>query len=222
MRLLQAKLHRKVILRATFKATMGEPGFRILFNLASGLAWPTEKKDPAMTSIARRLCLVIVITFFANGASRADSGSIALVADLYKTFLWQAVVSPPTHRMAEATFGAPLQQQSLRVLEKYFVIKLAHQLHEDAACAKRTHELCQLSFDPIFASQDPVVADLTITAQGPELVSVEYRPPPGDRIVRLEFQMSFERGQWRIANISYPTLGPTSLRAVLTPSAGAH
>lgn len=137
------------------------------------------------------------------------------VARLYKDFAWQALVSPGSAPEAVKVFGQAVSDRPRAVLNRYFDPSLARLLAKDNACVRKTREVCNLDFDPIFGSQDPAVTDLTIKAIRPGQVQVEFKYPSTEQLIRLDYRLRMVGGRWRIADIAYPTIGPRSLRAVL-------
>jgi hypothetical protein len=46
-------------------------------------------------------------------------------------------------------------------LDKYFDKQLSSLIARDNLCKQRTQEICKLDFDPIYASQDPEIKNIT-------------------------------------------------------------
>ncbi len=90
-------------------------------------------------------------------AAKADPET-AVVAKLYEDFAWQAMTGQPD------LFGQDVSHLNRRALEQYFAPALADLLLQNAACEVKYQGICNLDFDLLFASQDPLVSDLEITA----------------------------------------------------------
>jgi hypothetical protein len=143
------------------------------------------------------------------GTARAESAK-SVVARLYKDFAWQALSSQ------SELFGDVLANQKKAVLERYFSPDLAALLLQDAACQAKTREICNLDFDPIFASQDPSVTDLEIGDAKSNTVPVEFKSPASNDAVRVNFKMTMVGGAWKISDITYNSMKQTSLKKLLS------
>lgn len=162
----------------------------------------------------KRVIAVIGIAFFtaAPGAAApsARSAEVAVVAALYKAFSWQAISD------ADRLFGKQLTQQEEAVLRRYFAPELASLLVEDRRCIDRSGEVCNLDFDPIFASQDLGVADLSIASTGRGIVTVQFTYPSNGEKSRLEYHMLKLGKDWRIDDIRYRGWDNASLKQLLS------
>lgn len=76
--------------------------------------------------------------------ARPDAGA-AVVAQLYKDFAWEALVSD------RARFGEGLAHQKPTVLERYFDPTLVALLVGDAECQVKVQGICNLDTDLLFA-----------------------------------------------------------------------
>lgn len=164
------------------------------------------------TVLNRALCAISFALIFvapAAAAPRIPDEQVAIVGSLYKSFAWQVLSS------SSSVFGKPLTQQENSVLRHYFDLELASLLVKDGRCAAKTGELCNLDFDPIFASQDPAAADLTISSMPGDIVAVEFTYPSSGGKVRLEYRMARKENGWRIDDISYPGMSDASLKQLL-------
>jgi hypothetical protein len=164
----------------------------------------------------RRLWLLVGLlasqALSAHGAVHA-TGPSAVVAKLYKNFAWEALGS------TDATFGAPLSEQPLAVLDKYFDSTLSSLLINDAACVQRTHgDECNLDFNLMFASQDPSVSDLEIEPLGSDRVAVTFTYPSNGEKIRLEYVTVQTPSGWRIRDIIYHNQNDESLVRLLSHS----
>ena len=158
--------------------------------------------------------LLLAAASAAHAASDADPRSgLAVVERLYKDYGWQAIVAPRAD--ANSAFGKELNWQSKAVLETYFDPALAALIVQDANCKIKTHELCQLEFDPIFSSQDPSAADLRVKQLAPDRIAVEFRYPSNGEMIHLEYLLGTHAGQRRIVDVVYRNLGNASLKTIL-------
>ena len=165
------------------------------------------------TVIKRGITIVGIALLSTNqgfAAPKSSGEEIAVVASLYKAFAWQAISG------ADAIFGKQLAQQEDPILRRYFDPELASLLIEDQRCIKRTREVCKLGFDPIFASQDLGVSDLSIASQGRGLVSVEFTYPSNGEKARLEYRLVKRGKDWRIGDIRYRQWDNASLKQMLS------
>lgn len=165
------------------------------------------------TAIKRFIAFIGIVLFTtAPGAAApsAQSAEVAVVAALYKAFSWQALSD------ADELFGKPLTQQEEAVLRRYFAPELASLLVEDRHCIDRSGEVCNLDFDPMFASQDLGIADLSIAATGRGLVTVEFTYPSNGKKNQLEYRMVKRGKDWRIDDIRYRGWDNTSLKHLLS------
>lgn len=166
---------------------------------------PTRKFPIALTVAPTAL----ICTALAAAAPRASDEQVAVVGSLYKSFAWQVLSN------SGSVFGKPLTQQEGSVLRHYFDQELASLLVKDHDCAAKTGELCNLDFDPIFTSQDPAAADLTIRSMPRDIVAVEFTYPSSGEKVRLEYRMTRKENSWRIDDIRYPGMSDASLKQLL-------
>lgn len=167
-----------------------------------------------MDKLVIRLLLSVVLVFSA-GALRAQgphagaSGPApddreTLIRKLYKEYLPQYVKN-------EYWFDKP------NTLEKYFGPRLISLFLRDERCKARTHEICNLDFDPIIAAQDfdekyPYSLEIEkLTQPGPPRYQITFSNL-GARTMIYEFTRT--KNGWRIADIRYAD-GP-SLRTILS------
>ncbi|MGF6181598.1 hypothetical protein ABIB42_002620 [Massilia sp. UYP32] len=164
------------------------------------------------TVLSRALCAIsfaLISLAPSTAAPRESDEQVAIVGSLYKTFAWQVLSSSIN------AFGKPLAQQESSVLRRYFAQELASLLVKDGHCAAKTGEICNLDFDPIFASQDPAAVDLTIRSMPKDIVAVEFTYPSSGEKVRLEYRMARKKNGWRIDDIRYPGMSDSSLKQLL-------
>lgn len=146
--------------------------------------------------VGRPLFSVLVAACVGTSTSRSEPPEV-LVARLYKG------------ETAEA-----LLEQPHSALRRYFAEPLASLLAKDRDCVARTGEICELDFDPIWASQDPGGTDLTVVrSPASDVIRVRFRFPGNGAGVELDYQMIQTAEVWRVADIHYPS-GP-SLASIL-------
>jgi hypothetical protein len=127
-----------------------------------------------------------------NG-TRAD---VEIVRSLYSEFAEEAVIKEPTPQ--RDILGQPQP-----VLTRFFTTELSALLLQDRECAVRTQEICDLDFSPMWDSQDPTGATVTIVGRsdlGDVLVTVHY---PDNEVRKLVFRLEKKAIGWRIADIVY-------------------
>ncbi|MET1025358.1 MAG: hypothetical protein ABWX87_13720 [Pseudoxanthomonas sp.] len=145
--------------------------------------------------------LLLLIATSAKAVTPA-SAPVNVVTRLYRDFAWEAVLSGSNDEVA-------LGDQPNAVLLRYFDPNLARLLVDDAHCRARRHEICTLDFAPLWASQDPSAADLSVTqARDPGQVQVQYVVPATREHLTLVFRTVHTASGWRVADIVYPT-GPS-------------
>lgn len=163
----------------------------------------------AINRVVGFISAIIFCAASSTAVAAPVSEQVMLVGSLYKAFAWQALAS------SDDVFGKPLAQQENAVLRHYFDHDLATLIVNDHRCAVKTGELCNLDFDPIFASQDPGASDLSIRSVSNGIVVVEFTYPGNREKVRLEYRLVKIEGRWRISDIHYPGMSNTSLKQLL-------
>ena len=106
-------------------------------------------------------------------------------------------------------------------LSEYFTPELTALFIADDECVKRTQELCNLGFDPIFAAQDyddnrESKLDLAVERVSESPVRVKATFTNLDRR-SLTYELQQTPAGWRISDIAYPE--SPSLVAILKPQA---
>ncbi len=149
--------------------------------------------------------LAAVVVTGPQGKARAPrpTGADSVVAQLYRDFAWEAVLdAPPAPAPA-------LIDQPRPVLRRYFDDRLTALILQDRACAARTHAICRVDFDPLWASQDPDGAH-GVKIQPPDslgIVRVALRYTNGCEVA-LAYRISRTKEGWRITDIDYAS-GPS-------------
>lgn len=172
-----------------------------------------EKGLSMLSTVLKRvlgaISLALVVIGPSTAAPSAPEEQVAIVGSLYKTFAWQVLSN------SNRIFGKPLAQQERSVLRRYFDQELTSLLVEDRHCAAISGGICNLDFDPIFASQDPAATDLSIRSMSNDIVTVEFTYPSNGEKVRLEYRLAKNPGGWRIHDIRYPDMSGASLKQLL-------
>jgi hypothetical protein len=124
-----------------------------------------------------------------------------VVAWIYRDFAFDAIM--PLYWKNES-----LIEQPKKTLLLYFTDELTSLILKDRQCVKRTHEICKLNFDPIFASQDPGATDLEITPDDKaNTVHVQFRYPGSGEKINLSYKLEKTGRGWRIKDIIYSDAG---------------
>lgn len=123
---------------------------------------------------------------------------VAIVARLYRDFAWEVVVAEP--RADEPGFI----DQPARVLSKYLAPQLVRLLLADRACAAKREEICNLDFDPIWASQDPAATELKVRPGNKAgTVKVTFLYPGTAKPMDLLFELTQTPSGPRIRDVHY-------------------
>ena len=126
------------------------------------------------------------------------SASVALVVRLYADFACEAVVDTPG-----CDGHHELVDQPKPVLARYFDAQLVRLWLADRSCAARSHEICNLDFTPMWASQDPIGTTVRILPTvDSAAVDVELRNTQSSAKRVLRYALVKTPDGWRIHNIS--------------------
>jgi len=204
----------EVTRQATSRVSTGRNGYPTSPREISGQVQIIEERGQSMLSIALNrvlgaLSLIIFCIANVTATPRVADARIHVVSNLYKAYAWQVLSS------SHDAFGRPLVEQEASVLRRYFDHDLTSLLIGDQRCIARTGEPCNLDFDPIFASQDPAAADLSIRSMTNGIVAVEFTYPSSGEKVRLEYRLTRSENGWRISDIRYPGMPPATLKQLL-------
>lgn len=149
------------------------------------------------------------------GKTALDTNGETVVVQLYRDFGWEALAD--SSGPGASLFGVPLAEQPLEKLEKYFEKPLAEQLVNDSTCVAKNHgDECNLSFNIIFASQDPSASDLTIEASAVNKVKVSFTYPSNGEKVSIEYLTEKTPAGWRIKDVIYLNQANESLSHILS------
>jgi hypothetical protein len=164
-----------------------------------------------MTTIRRRLTWALAIGAWMLAAAPATAqppgGALKAVAKLYQDFAAEAVMETAELSIPDLFGGTQT------TMARYLDDRLVALVMADRACSRRTQEVCNLDFSPIWDSQDMVGVTVKI-AQGktPDRVAVELKFPPNE-IRTLTYVMVKTAAGWRVHDIEYA--GHESLVAML-------
>lgn len=141
----------------------------------------------------------ILVTFLSSSAIAEPPtpiGGIAIVAKLYRDFAWEALIDEPKQSELE------LLNQPRQVLSQYFNNNLVSLLLKDRECQRKTHEICNLDFLPIWAGQDPGAYQLKVLAtSNPNIVSVNFLYPSNGGKIELTYRVTKTKEGWRVGDI---------------------
>jgi hypothetical protein len=158
--------------------------------------------------------IVIAVLAMDCSAGAADGEAEGVVYHLYKDFGWMALFASADE--GSRYLGKPITDQPRNVLRKYFNAELTQLLLNEASCnAKSKGELCNLEFDPIFASQDTAATNLTIKSIIDGEVMVQFIYPSNNQKIKLEYKLNKSEGSWKISDIIYFNNDQVSLKSIL-------
>ena len=147
---------------------------------------------------------------------RSKSGLMALITSLFFASLMAAAESragtPQELIMSVYAHHQPTKGKEIDVCEKgsisrYCDATLTELFRKDCACKKKTHEVCNLDWDPFYDAQDfddsyPSPQIKEMKQAGSFEVTINNL---GER--KLIYEMKKTKDGWRIANIRSPASG---------------
>lgn len=153
------------------------------------------------------LCFIAIFPVSSIEAGVELVSSRNVVEQLYRDYAWVILFDSPDM--------VKLADQPQQELSKYFTPPLADLINKDHECARKTKDICNIDFDPIYDSQDPDGAhQLRIESEGVDMVNVTFlRRWSSPDVAELQFKMVRTSTGWRIDDIYYK--GHESLRAIL-------
>jgi hypothetical protein len=123
------------------------------------------------------------------------SPQLVLVTKLYKDFAFEAAID-------ETNAGRSFLESSRAVFLTYLTPKLTDLLLRDRECMAKSHGICNLDFDPIWDSQDPVGAVVRIMpTESVDKIRVQLRY--ASTTLTLTYHLSLTRSGWRIQDIIF-------------------
>jgi len=154
----------------------------------------------ALTRLAVVFATFAFTPLIAAAATKHIDERVALVAKIYRDYAWEAVIDEPDFQ------DRRLMQQPKEVLRRYFDDKLVQLILDDRRCAERTGEICNLDYEPVWASQDPGASELKVTAgTDPAVVDVSFRYPSTQEEMHLRYRLSGTKRGWRVSDIEGPS-----------------
>lgn len=149
-------------------------------------------------SIGFLVCIALMFLgmqpIYADTKSGATDLAEDTVKQLYRDYAWEAI----------GLDGVGLLDQPKQALEKYFESSLANLILKDNECRERTHDICHLDSNIIFASQDPAAVDFKIvSANKSGEVRVSFKYPSTQEVVEIKYLLTRTKFGWRIHDIEY-------------------
>lgn len=133
------------------------------------------------------------------------------VRQLYQTYAWETQDSTTTH-------DRPLFAASPTTLREFLDSSFVAAVMADRACQKRTDGICNLDFDPIWASQDPTGATSKVLGTtDPAVVRVELRYASEPQPIVITYRLRSTRAGWRIADMGTKDW-PSLKKQLLSPA----
>ncbi len=141
--------------------------------------------------LSRRLLFAGCVALAGTAEAQEASDPRAFVAGLYRAHMPSVTGRAP---------GVPLDR---RLRERFFAPDLAAAIGRDLAEAERNGDVPRMNFDPITASQDPEVRDLTIRtlSQDGNQARVEAVFRQWGRVTQVLFTLRQGRGGWMVWDI---------------------
>lgn len=161
-------------------------------------------------SMRPTLRLVILALALSPRALPAQGTALDLVKRLYAAYAWET-------NDAETAKHTPLFSEPAPVLARYFDAPLVRAVLQNRACQKRTGDICNLDFVPIWDSQDPggVTVDVVPTRDSMIVQAhIHYQSDYGTRVVTYHLRKT--SAGWRITDIAGAEW-PSLLRLLRSP-----
>ena len=144
-----------------------------------------------MIRIFLALSLLAPLSFL--GAQQRTAAD--LVRQLYRTYAWETQDSSTTR-------DKPLFAASPTVMRAFLDSSFVAAVMADRACQKRSDGICNLDFDPIWASQDPVGATFKVLGTpDPAVVRVELHYASEPEPIVITYRLRPTRAGWRITDM---------------------
>ena len=138
----------------------------------------------------------MVLPFDLRVPSPASETAAAVISRMYAEFAWET--KDDLTNKAEPLFSA-----SPDVMDRYLDTALIKAILADRACQERVQGECNLSFVPMWDSQDPGGATVTVAATvDTSLVQARIHYPNQSEAVVVAYQMRRTPMGWRIADMS--------------------
>ncbi|MHA6824561.1 DUF3828 domain-containing protein [Ralstonia pseudosolanacearum] len=164
--------------------------------------------------LMRNLSFLLFLGISPGSALAQDGGPASIVYKIYGDYAWEALFSDQDE--ASKFLGKSLLRQPKSVLVRYFDDDLASLLVLEESCVeKNPGELCNLDFNPIFASQDVSASELSVNDVGDGRVDVRFYYPSNNKKMVVSFLVKKTGGGWRIFDIFHEN-GGVSLKKILS------
>jgi hypothetical protein len=149
-----------------------------------------------MTAKIRVGFALVMMLFLPKLSVASETSPKQLVVQLYHDYAWVVVVGDQWR-------GRNVADEDVKTLDRYFAPTLVSLLDKDKKC-RSGNGLCNLDFDPIYASQDPAIYALkVISVQGKDEIDVSFKYPETRENVVVKYIMSKAKDGWRIKDICY-------------------
>lgn len=157
----------------------------------------------ALACILRNVGTIAVFLVLTSADAKTDALE-TIVYKVYHDYAWEAVAAPESWGL----LGNPLASESSTVLRRYFYPELVALFIKEQVCLKQhPGELCNLEFDPLFASQDSSASDLHIKTGPDGAVYVTFKYPSTNQSTRIKFICGMTANGPRIKDIVYISSG---------------
>lgn len=128
-----------------------------------------------------------------------DVSAKLVVEQLYQDYSWENSAEPAKSKTV-------LVEAHEVELSKYFSKSLVDLIRKDNICMARTGGICNLDFDPIYASQDSEATDIKISEPDKNnRVKVQFRYPSTHQLIKIQYKMVRTNLGWRINDVCYST-----------------
>lgn len=184
----------------------------VIVDVSKGFEMRTLKSWVQHSSLWLLLACMALNTKATPLPAQKNESAQMVVQRLYQDYAW--VVSAKTVRGKRDLIAEPES-----VLAQYFTDDLVKLIHQDFECARQSSEICNLDFDPIYASQDPKASNLRILGSDKnQNITVQFRYPSTGQAIQVRYKMEMVDRGWRISDICYKNT--KCLRHILRHSIG--
>ncbi|WP_369977408.1 hypothetical protein [Xanthomonas bundabergensis] len=118
-----------------------------------------------------------------------------LILNLYHDYAWVAVIGGQWK-------GNEISSEEKSTLENFFDPHIASLIDKDNKCRSKG-EVCNLDFDPIYASQDPAIYDLKVGRVNKNKVKVTFKYPETHEVISIDYSVVKLGSGWRINDVCY-------------------
>jgi len=157
-------------------------------------AVPRLRMAPAQ-SHGRAVPAQFVLPLNYRTAPPTSETAVDVIKRMYAEYAWQT-------KDDDSSKAEPLFSASAATMDRYLDIPLVKAVLADRACQKRVQGECNLSFAPMWDSQDPGGATATVTAtENASLVQARILYPSRNETRVVMYHMRRTPMGWRIADI---------------------